>query len=460
MANASTLEREPPATTKSIASREVFKDRLGSLENAPPWLLDLKTSAWEQFSNLPMPTPKSEAWRYARTRNLNLNGYQLALDVKGSDRESALEKSRLFKSFAGKMVFANDRSVEHKEADAALRQSGLIWSPLSSAWSRHGALLRKFFMAFTPDLGSEKFQALHAALLRNGSFLYVPAGMEVTLPFVAYHWACGENSAVFPHTLVVADAGAKVHLVDIFQSDGATDCQFACAMASIFAGPGAQVSYQAIQNWNLETLSFHLNTVSAERDSNVKTVMVNLGSRQSRNEQHTSLNGPGSNVDNFALSVPIGNQEIDQRSRQTHKAPSSRSNLLYKNALQDDSRTIFSGLIKVEELAQQTDAYQTNRNLLLSNRAEASSLPGLEILANDVKCSHGATTGKLDEEQIYYFLTRGISRRRAEELLVFGFFEEIISQLENEALREQLNSWISGKFYATPPAGNLEIKTS
>ncbi len=451
-ANTSTLERESPAATNSIASTEGFDHGLERLENAPQWLLELKRSQWREFLALPMPTPKAEAWRFARTGNLSLEGYQLPTDLPDADKKSVLESSHLFESFAGKMVFANDQLLEQ----TAATQEGLIWSPLSNAMSEHGALLRKFFMTFTPDLGSEKFQALHAALFSNGSFLYVPAGMEVSLPFVAYHTACGQGTAVFPHTLVIADAGAKVHLVDIFQSARKDTKNFACGMASIFAGPGAQVSYQAIQEWNLETLSFHLNTVSAERDSNVETIMVSLGSRQARNEQHISLNGPGGNVDNYSLSVPIGNQEVDQRTLQSHKAPSCRSNLLYKNALQDDSRTVFSGLIKVAELAQQTDAYQTNRNLLLSNSAEATSLPGLEILANDVKCSHGATSGKLDEEQLYYLLSRGISRKRAQELLVFGFFEEITSQLENEELREHLNSWIGRKFHATPPTKNLE----
>lgn len=454
MSNASTLERVSAKAAKSITSSEAFQNHLESLENAPKWLIDLKTEQWEQFSSLPMPTPKSEAWRFARTGNLSLDKYQLSSDLTPSEIEDAQKNSHLIESYSGKMVFANDQLVEKKEATASLSQAGLIWAPLAKAINEHGSLLRKFLLTFTPDLGSEKFQALHGALFSNGSFLYVPVGMEVTLPFVAYHEICGHGAAVFPHTLIIADAGAKVHLVDIFQSTGANTKNFACGMASIFAGAGAQVSYQAIQEWNLETLSFHLNTVSAERDADVQTVTVNLGSHQTRSEQHTCLSGPGSNVDNFSLSVPTGNQEVDQRTLQTHKAPSCRSNMLYKNALMDDSRTIFSGLIKVEESAQQTDAYQTNRNLLLNGSAEANSLPGLEILANDVKCSHGATTGELDKEQLYYLLARGITRKKAEELLVFGFFEEVFSHLENDELREHLNSWIGKKFHVDPPTGN------
>ncbi len=463
MANATTtlLERETPASGINLASAETFQNHLAQWDKAPDWLSDLKASAWERFSDLPMPTRRMESWRFAKTGNLHLDGYRLDSPIEDSKREFLIEQSNIFESFAGKMVFGDDNviDIEHSETALEQQQAGLIWSPLSIAIKEHSALLRKFFLTFTPDLGSEKFQALHAALFTNGSFLYVPPGMEITLPFVAYHWTYGRDTALFPHTLVIADTGAKVHLVDIFQSAASATRHFACGMASIFAGAGAQVTYQAIQEWNLETLSFHLNTVTAERDANVQTVVVNLGSRQTRSEQHTCLSGAGSNVDNFALSVPTGDQEIDQRTLQTHKAPSCRSNLLYKNALLDDSRTIFSGLIKVEELAQQTDAYQTNRNLLLSNGAEANSLPGLEILANDVKCSHGATSGQIDEEQLHYLLARGISRKKAEELLVFGFFEEVFSHLKNEELRERLNSWIGNKFHAPRPANNPAVNS-
>ncbi len=463
MANATPtlLERETPATGKSLACAEVFQEHIAQWDKAPDWLKDLKTSAWEQFSDLPMPTPRMETWRFARTGKLHLDGYSLASPIEDSEKDLLLAQSHIIESFAGRMVFGDDHVIdsEHSETTLEQRQAGLIWSPLSVAIKEHRALLRKFFLTFTPNLGSEKFQALHAAYFTNGSFLYVPPGMEITLPFAAYHWACGRDTALFPHTLVIADTGAKVHLVDIFQSASGATRHFACGMASIFAGAGAQVTYQAIQEWNLQTLSFHLNTVSAERDANVQTVVVNLGSRQTRSEQHTCLSGPGSNVDNFALSVPTGDQEVDQRTLQTHKASSCRSNLLYKNALLDDSRTIFSGLIKVEELAQQTDAYQTNRNLLLSNGAEANSLPGLEILANDVKCSHGATSGQIDEEQLHYLLARGISRKKAEELLVFGFFEEVFSHLKNEELRERLNSWIGNKFHAPRPTDHPAVNS-
>jgi Fe-S cluster assembly protein SufD len=201
-----------------------------------------------------------------------------------------------------------------------------------------------------------------------------------------------------------------------------------------------------VQNWNEASLSFNRLTTVAERDSNITAYGLNLGSKHARNEGHTVIEGAGSNAEILSLTVAHKEQEIDQRTLQSHNAPNSRSNLLFKNALQDTSKTIFSGLIKVAEEAQLTDAYQTNRNLLLSPTAEANSLPGLEILANDVKCSHGATTGQIDDNELFYLLARGIDKPTAQKLLVFGFFEEILEKINNEELANYHRELVHHKF--------------
>ncbi len=218
------------------------------------------------------------------------------------------------------------------------------------------------------------------------------------------------------------------------------------ANSHVYSERGARPRHTIIQNWNLNTLSFQLNTSNAQSDVNSRGVLINVGSSQARQEVHGKIFGSGSDVNLYSLNVPRGTQEMDQRTLQTHLAPNSRSDLLYKNALMDDSKTIFSGLIIVAEHAQGTDAYQTNNNLMLSDTAEANSLPGLEIGANAVKCSHGATTGKIDDSNIFYFLSRGIPRRMAEELMVFGFFEEIIEKFDNEELAEFVRGLVRNKF--------------
>ena len=232
-----------------------------------------------------------------------------------------------------------------------------------------------------------------------------------------------------------------------FQNGAAADTEhLVIANAHLYAGNGAKPQHRIIQNWNERTISFQLNTSNAQRDVESKQVIVNLGSQQARQEIHGKIFGSGSNVELYSLGVPRGTQEFDQRTLQTHIAPNSRSDLLYKNALSDETRTIFSGLIIVEEGAQQTDAYQTNNNLMLSDKAEANSLPGLEIGANDVKCSHGATSGRIDDSEIFYFLARGIPRAKAQELMVFGFFEEIVEKFRNDELAEYVRGLVQQKF--------------
>ena len=234
--------------------------------------------------------------------------------------------------------------------------------------------------------------------------------------------------------------------VDVYQSEDKKSAQLACGVSTLYAGPGANVEYHYVQNWNETSLSFNRLTTIAQRDATIRVFGLNIGSKHARNEGHTILDGPGGNAALMSLAVTHEDQEIDQRTLQSHNAPNARSDLLFKNALQDNSKTIFSGLIKVDEEAQQTDAYQTNRNLLLSPTAEANSLPGLEILANDVKCSHGATTGQIDDNELFYLLARGINKSTAEKLLVFGFFEEILEKIETDELAEYQRELVHEKF--------------
>ncbi len=257
--------------------------------------------------------------------------------------------------------------------------------------------------------------------------------------------ADGAGATAFPHTLLVAEANARATIAEFFTSAEADAVQLASGVNDLFAGPGAQLNYIAAQAWSSQTLAFQHNAITADRDARILALNVHLGGRQARHESHTRLIGPGAHSEMLALTVAQGTQEFDQRTLQTHQAPHTSSNLLYKNALLDSARTIFSGLIVVEPDAQKTDAYQSNRNLMLSDTAEANSLPGLEIQANDVRCSHGATTSRLDPEQEFYLLARGIPKAQAAELLLFGFFEKVLGEIPHEGLYQTIRALIQTK---------------
>ncbi len=418
---------------------DLFASHLASVAELPAWWLERKQAAYEKFAALPLPVRTDESWRFSNISTLSLDGYALRLPEKATTPAFSIPT-------AAELTFVNNVAVAGDSVRARFNlPSGVIVCTLGEAAVKHPELLKAHFMAQPQKLGSEKFASLHQAFVRDGAFIYVPRGVELTAPILITHIASGEGSAVFPHTLVIAEENSKVTVVDLFVSADAS-AQFACGANDLYAGHGAQLTYAGAQVWSRETLSFQFNSTVVRRDARVQSLNLHVGARQARHESLSQLQAPGAFSEMLALTVASLKQEFDQRTLQIHQAPNTKSDLLYKNALRDQAKTIFSGLIIVDADAQKTDAYQSNRNLMLSEEAEANSLPGLEIQANDVRCTHGATSSRIDPEQEFYLQSRGIAKEMADELLTFGFFEEVVSRLESEPLHDALHSVIKAQF--------------
>lgn len=432
------------STTSTVGSfsREAFEAHLAQVSHLPAWWLDRKRAAYERFESLPMPARSDEFWRFSSLARLTLEDFALppAVTFARTNHTSVGVKG------AGHLVFANNRLVSSEPLPGDIVARGVVFDTIQNALLKHGDLVREHLLAQPSRLGSEKFAALHEAFLDDGAFVFVPKGVEMELPVGVFHYAVGSAAAVFPHTLVVAEENAKVTVADFFRSAGGREAQFACGGNDLYVGHGAQVEYIAMQDWSRETLSFQFNATVARRDARVLSLNLHAGGRQSRHESFSQLQAPGAHSEMLALTIAHEDQEFDQRTLQIHQAPNTSSNLLYKNALMERAKTIFSGLIIVDPDAQKTDAYQSNRNLILSDEAEANSLPGLEIRANDVRCSHGATSARIAPEQEFYLESRGIRPAMAQELLVFGFFEEVVGRIGNAELHDQLTDIIRRKF--------------
>ena len=418
---------------------EVFARHLASQSASPAWWLERKRAAYSRFESLPMPRRTDESWRFSNIAGLGLGGFSPAGNgawspAPGAPLELAIEP-------AATLSFLNGRLAGAVGPSADLAKKGVVASTLSEALARHPGLLREHFMAQPQKLGSAKFAALHEAFIEDGAFILVPRGVEVEKPIVVVHALSGPDTAVFPHTLVIAEDNARVTIVDYFVSTDAFR-QFACGANDLYAGHGARINYAAAQCWSTEALSLQFNSTVVRRDARVQSLNLHLGGKQARHESLSQLQAPGGFSEMLAITVATGARECDQRTLQIHQAPSTKSDLLYKNALLDQSRTIFSGLIIVDPDAQKTDAYQSNRNLMLSDEAESNSLPGLEIQANDVRCTHGATSSRIDPEQEFYLKSRGIPPKAADELLIFGFFEEVLNRLESDELHAALRKLI------------------
>ena len=432
----------PLSTLTGSFTREAFAAHLERVKHLPSWWLDRKRAAYERFAALPMPKRTDEGWRFSNLSTLTLDGFSLPAPV----RFDQMKHRELGVTGAGHLVLANNRLVARQAHDQESVKNGVIFDSLQNALLQHGGLVKAHLLAQPSKLGSDKFAALHEAFLEDGAFIYVPKGVTAALPVGVFHYASGAGAAVFPHTLVIAEDNAKITIADFFRSESAGEKQFACGGHDLYAGHGASVTYIAMQDWSRETLSFQFNATVARRDAQVLSLNLHAGARQARHESFSQLSAPGAHSEMLALTVAHGTQEFDQRTLQIHQAPNTSSNLLYKNALLDRAKTIFSGLIVVDPDAQKTDAYQSNRNLMLSDEAEANSLPGLEIQANDVRCTHGATSARIDREQEFYLESRGIRAAQAQELLVFGFFEEVLGKIEHPELHDILTEIIREKF--------------
>ena len=412
----------------------------------PDWFRDQQRAAWKQFESLPKPTRKDQTWRFANVDLLDLTPFKFGGTLSDHDRAEILDQSRGLDEVAGRLIFAGDELVHRDVISDQLRQRGVIFQPLERAMVEHTDLFRKHFMSQPATLGSAKFAALHQALVSSGTFLYVPRGVEIELPIEIFHWLDGENAAVFPHLLLVTDELAKVTVIEHFRSAHRQSPGFACGVNDLIAGPGAKVTYVCAQDWGENVLALQINFTKVEHEASVKSLNLHLGSRYSRFESLSRLTGEGARSDLLAVSIADGIQEFDARTLQDHACPHTTSDLLYKNALNDRARNIFGGLIRVEPHAHFTDAYQKVRNLLLSDDAEANSMPGLEILADNVKCSHGATSGQIDADEMFYLQARGIPPAIARQLLVSGFLNEVIERIEDRVLADHLRKLIEEKF--------------
>ncbi|MEY4941804.1 MAG: hypothetical protein RIQ93_3539, partial [Verrucomicrobiota bacterium] len=424
-----------------VFTADLFAAHLASLTAVPAWWLERKRAAYTTFASLPFPQRTDEAWRFSNLTTLSLDGVALLPMARAAISPLPLET-------AATLTFVNNTLAGQSALSPDLIAQGVRVMTIAEATQKHPDLLRAHFMAQPQKLGSEKFASLHTAFLHDGAFIYIPRGIELAAPIMVTHVAAGGGAAVFPHTLVIAEENSKATVVDYFVSvdSAAGQPQLVIGANDLYAGHGAKLTYVGAQNWSRETLSFHFNATVARRDARVQSLNLHLGGRQARHESLSQLQAPGAFSEMLALTVADDRQEFDQRTLQIHQAPNTKSDLLYKNALRDQARTIFSGLIVVDPDAQKTDAYQSNRNLMLSEEAEASSLPGLEIQANDVRCTHGATSSRIDPEQEFYLQSRGIAKDAADKLLTFGFFEEVLSRLESEPLHDALRNLIEGQF--------------
>ena len=431
--------------TTTTADTGVFTrdqvEMLAARKGEAEWLREQRLASQGVFAATPMPTTRLEDWRYTDVKRwVRLESYAFAEERTPVEDAAALPaglRALMEESGEASARLAQvDASAVLRELPEELAAQGVVLTSLEAAVRDHGELVRRWLgTAVTPDDG--RFAAMNTAYWTGGAFLYVPKDVRVEVPVRLYRWISDSGTAAFSRLLVVAEQGAEVAVVDELGSDD-LEGALSVGAAEIFADEGATVIYTSVQRFGRGVAHLATDRLVAGRDAKITTLYTSLGGDMSRADVQCRLRQPGSHVDMLGLYIADGTQHFDNQTLQDHIAPHASSNLLFKGALNDSGRSVFRGMIRVHEKAQRTDAYQTNRNLLLSDGARADSLPNLEIAADDVRCSHAATVGQLDEEEVFYLRSRGIPKPIAVRLVVFGFFSEVLDQLPLEGVRNEL----------------------
>lgn len=414
-----------------------FDERaLASLPEAAGFTGDLRRHAFAEFEALPMPSQETEEWRYTDLSGLELTFAPYTPGGRAADLDGVpgevLAAAGPIGDRAGLQI-QHDSDVMVGHLDPALAARGVVFTDLDAAAAEHPDLVERYLHDLVPTKRS-RFTALHAAFRTGGTFLYVPRDTKVDLPLQTLTFVDVDGAAVFPHTLIVVEAGAEVTFIERFASPDLVRA-FSDAVTEIHVGDGAHVRYAAIQDWGAGMTHLAVQRVRVGRDADLRTLSLGFGADLARTETEVELAEPGGFSEQLGVFFADGEQHFDHRSSQEHVAPNCTSDLLYKGALRDRSRAVYSGWVYVRPGAQKTDAMQTSRNIVLSEHAKADAIPNLEIEANDVKCGHAASVGPVDEDALFYLESRGIARGEAERLIVSGFFQEVLDRVRIDEVR-------------------------
>lgn len=448
-------------------------EALSDLKREPAWMHALRLEAWHVYEETPLPADNDELWRRTSIRDLNLEVVIPYSEPPAGD--SGLEAmpggyQELFsqEDIPGIVIQHNSHASFSRLSDE-LNRRGVIFCGLDKAIREYPDLVREHLMTravtigenryarhvnaqgvyehrgYGDTIGDLKFTTLHGAFMNGGTFLYVPRNVAIEAPIHALTYFDAASVAAFTHSLVILEQGASVKLIEDYASSVNEPQRFASRAVELFLKPGSNLQYFSLQDWAQNVWDFSSQTALLERDASLTWLTGTLGSAVSKAFLDTRLEGQGANAALLGFFFGDGKQHFDQHTFQNHILDHATSDLLYKGALKDNAKSVFRGLIRVNPNAQRSDAYQVNRNLLLSQHSRADSIPELEIEANDVRCTHGATVGPIDEDQVFYLMARGIERPEAERLIVEGFFDPLLQKIPLDSVRDRLAQVIKHK---------------
>ncbi len=446
MTTRTVIRRTAPAGAQAPAALGLSQSVLADLSaklGEPAWLRDRRLQAWRTYESLPMPTTADEAWRRTDLRGLPLERIAYGPAAKTPVPTELLQP--LAADVHGALLVLRPGQPAERHGGEDLAARGAVFTDWAQAVREHAPVLQAHLGTAVKD-AEGKFSALAGAAAADGVLLYVPAGVQLESPLHSILWAPGEGVLAASRLLIVLEPGASATYVHEFASPSErSGAAMHAGIVEILVGSGARLTFVELQNWGAHMWNFTHERARLQRDANLDWIFSAVGSRLTKNFSELDLIGMGSQGRMSGFYFADGTQHLDHDTQQNHLAEHTTSDLLYKGALLGKSRSVWQGMIYVAPGAQKTDGYQANRNLVLSAEARADSIPGLEILADDVRCTHGATVGQLEEEPVFYLMSRGIPRPEAKRIVVDGFFDPIMQRIPFEGVRERLKGMITQK---------------
>ncbi len=410
-----------------------------------PAVQSYREEAWDLYQSTPLPTPQEEAWRRTDLKALHPGAFRFPGPEAYMDLPAApdyLLQPLVGDEHGGQVVLMAGGSKTYLAPE--LVQKGVVFTDLLTTEKEHPQLLERM-VGKVVSASDGKFAAMTGALAQNGVVLYVPRGVTLEQPLHSLMWGAGVGLAYVDHILVWLEDGASVTYVHESASPNENGQTLHTGIVELHVGAGASLRFVELQSWGENVWNITHERAEVDRDGNLDWIFGAIGSHLTKNFSELNLAGEGSTGRMSGFYFTDHDQHLDHDTQQNHLAPHTTSDLLFKGALMNESRSVWQGMIYVAPDAQKTDGYQANRNLVLSRKARADSIPGLEILADDVRCTHGATVGKIDTDQIFYLQARGIPVREAERLIVEGFFDPIMQRIPFEGVRARFQQAIQDK---------------
>jgi Fe-S cluster assembly protein SufD len=412
-------------------------------KSEPEFLSAYRNKGWKKYQEFSLPSTREEAWRRTDIKRMAVDVFELDAEAaKTSQVPEELLKPLVGEEHGGQVTLMPWSTEVYLAPELA--EKGIIFTDMKTAALEHPQVLEKVLGKIVA-VDEDKFTAMTAALSRQGVVLYVPKGIDVELPLHSVYWGSGQKQAFFSNVLVYLEEGSSATYLHEYASTEEDGQSMHSGIVEIFVGKAANLRFVEFQSWGKHIWNFSHERAKVERDANLDWIFGAVGSHLTKNFTEIDLVGEGSTGRMSGFYFTDGEQHLDHDTQQNHNAPNTTSDLLFKGALKDKSRSVWQGMIYVAPDAQKTDGYQANPNLLLDTTARADSIPGLEIMADDVRCTHGATVGKIDPTEVFYLNSRGIPTETAERLIVEGFFDPIMQRIPFEGVRERLQKAIIDK---------------